>query len=798
MRAAYLPRRFGGFLLVGMILALLGQLPWLGAVSTAEAQVVDRIRVEGNQRVDDETIRAYLQIQPGRRFSQEDLNESLRALFATGLFADVGIDQVGNALVVTVVENPVINQIAFEGNRAFNDEMLGQTIQSRPRGVFTPATVQNDVRRILELYSRQGRFQAAVTPQVIELPQNRVNLVFEVREGPRTHVARINFIGNRAFSDGRLRNAIETREAGLLSFLRAGATYEPDRLAADEERLRRYYLNRGYADFRIVSTVADLDRERNAFFITFTLDEGQRYRFGAIEVDSIVPGIDPEALRRLAVTRPGSVFSAREVEETLEAITIELAQSGYAFAQVRPRIDRDPDNLVIDVTYVVDEGPRAYVERINIRGNTRTRDYVIRREFDIAEGDAYNRVLIDRAERRLRNLDFFETVRVTGEPGTAPDRVIVTVEVVEKATGELSFGAGWANTDGFIGDVSLVERNFLGRGYHVHAGFTGGRRTRQFEFAFTDPFFLGRRISGGFNVFRRTFDQDAFRPYDYEETGGGLTLGFPITEEFTVQVGYTFVLLSLTIPGFAPTAVCPPPDGPMVSLAVCQAVGRINVSSLSYSMIYDTLDNRTDPRDGIFARFTQQLAGVGGNNNFLRSTATATGYRELLPDHDVVGLVRLQGGHITGWGGDDVRLVDSFFKGGETVRGFDTRGFGPREVVTFFDDAGNVIGTDRVAVGGNMFIAGTAEAQFPFPVLPRELGLRGAVFADAGALWDTDAVNIPGVVIIGNDFAVRSSVGASILWASPLGPLRADFAYVLTKEPFDREQFFRIGGGTRF
>jgi outer membrane protein insertion porin family len=764
--------------------------------SRAEAAVVSRIDVEGNQRVDAETVRAYVLVQPGVSFSDFEVNESLKALFETGLFADVSIEQRGNALVVTVAENPIINEIAFEGNRRFKDEQLASVIESQPRGVFTRAKVQTDVQRILELYRRGGRFQASVTPQIIELENGRVNLVFEVLEGPSTGVSGITFIGNEAFGDQRLRNVIETRRTGYLGFLRSTDTYDPDRLASDEEKLRRYYLDRGYADFQVISSVADLDRERNTFFITFSVDEGPRYHFGQILVDSSIPGIDVAELERLVTTDEGEVFSSREVDESLEILTLHLARSGYPFTQVRPRLDRDPVGLTIGVTYVVDEGPRTYVERIEVRGNARTRDYVIRREFDIAEGDAFNRVLIERAERRLRNLGYFSTVNVSAEQGSAPDRVIVVVDVVEEPTGEFSFGAGYSTADGVVGDVSLTERNFLGRGYNMRIAVGGGTNSRTYEFGFTDPYFLGRRISAGFNVFRREYDENSFRSYDYQSTGGGITFGFPVTENFTVQLGNQIELKEIDVDADE----CdygdgdPTNDANNVSRAICQAEGETLTSSVLYSLVYDTLDNRREPRDGVYTKFTQEFAGVGGDVSFLRTTGTASYYRELLPDRDVIGLVKVQGGHIAGVG-EDVRLLDAFFKGGETIRGFETSGFGPRDRAT------------GDALGGNIFVAATAEVQFPFPALPRELGFRGAVFADAGTLFDTDAGDLlvddpatPGVDEGDplDDAGLRSSIGASILWASPLGPIRADVAYVLTSEDYDEEQLFRIGGGSRF
>ena len=780
------------------LLAVMAVMTAGALISTAEAQV-SRIDVQGNQRVDADTIRAYVLVQPGQSFSAQDLDASLDALFDTGLFADVSIAQSGGALVVTVVENPVINEVSFEGNRQFKDDQLSAIVQSKPQTVFTRAKVQADVQQILELHRRSGRFQASVVPQTIELPNNRVNLVFEVSDGPRTRVSSINFIGNQAFGDRRLRTVIDTREAGLLSLIRSADRYDPDRLSADEERLRRFYLDRGYADFQVVSSVADLDRERNTFVITFTLDEGPRYTFGQIGIDSSIPGIDAERLQRLVRTDEGDAFSQTRIEESLEAITLELSASGYPFAQVRPRIDRNPETLTIGVTYLIDEGARTYVERIDVSGNSRTRDYVIRREFDIAEGDAYNRVLVDRAERRLRNLGYFSQVTITTVPGSAPDRVVLAVNVVEQPTGEVGFGAGYSTADGIVGDISVTERNFLGRGYHVRAAVGGGESTRTYEFSFVDPYFLGRRISAGFNVFRREYEESDFRSYDYTTTGGGVTFGLPITENFTVQVGYQAEFQEIELDEFGRRcrdySIIGANLEDNVSRAICQAAeeGDTFVSSVLYSLIYDSLDSRTDPRNGLYARFTQEFAGVGGDVSFLRTSATGTVYRELLPQRDLVGLVKVQGGHIIGIG-EDVRLLDSYFKGGETVRGFESSGFGPRDPLT------------EDALGGTIYVAATAEVQFPLPALPPELGFKGAIFADAGTLFDTEAGDllrdVPGTNLDEgtplDEASIRSSVGGSILWASPLGPLRADFAHVLSSEEYDEEQFFRFGGGTRF
>jgi outer membrane protein insertion porin family len=788
MRAATIRRRFNEFLVAAVFLVALATIGQIG--SRAEAAVVNRIVVEGNQRVDAETIGAYLLIQPGQEFSSQDVDESLKALFETGLFSDVRITQSGGALVVTVVENPIINEVAFEGNRKYKDEQLASGIQSQPRGVFTRAKVQGDVQRLLDLYRRSGRYQASVTPQIIELSENRVNLVFVIAEGPNTGVGGITFIGNQAFSDTRLRNVIETRRSGILGFLRSTDVYDQDRITADEEKLRSFYRDRGYADFQVISTVADLDRERNTFFITFTVEEGPQYRFGQIMVDSTIAGVDTAELERLITTDEGDVFSSSEVDASLEAITLHLAGAGYPFAQARPRLDRNPEALTIGITYVVDEGARNYVERIDIRGNTRTRDYVIRREFDIAEGDAYNPVLVSRAERRLNNLGYFSQVTVFTEPGSEPDRVVLVVNVVEQPTGEFSFGAGYSTADGIIGDVALIERNFLGRGYNMRIGVGGGANTRTYEFSFTDPYFLGRRISAGINLFRREYDaNDDYRSYDYESTGGGVAFGFPITENFTVTTGYQLEVQDIEIDDPEDDCdwdIAAADHTDNISRAICESAGESVVSSVLYSLIYDSVDDRRDPRDGVYAKFTQEFAGVGGDVSFLRTTGSATYYQELLADAEVVGLVKVQGGHIVGIG-EDVRLLDAFFKGGETVRGFETSGFGPRDLDT------------NDALGGNVFAAATAEVQFPIPAVPRELGFKGALFADAGTLFETDADDgdFPGIDVA-DDATIRSAVGGSILWASPLGPLRADFAYVLSSEEYDEKQWFRFGGGTRF
>jgi outer membrane protein insertion porin family len=776
--------------------------PLLGAVQ-AKADVVSSIVVRGNQRVEAETVRSYVLVRPGQSFGAREIDESLKALFATGLFSDVQITRGGGALVVTVVESPLINRVAFEGNKRIPDEQLSTVIESRPRGLLSRSRVQSDVQRILEVYRRAGRFQASVEPKIIELTQNRVDLVYEVNDGDKTGISRIDFVGNAAFSDGRLRDVIRTRETGLLSFLRTTDTYDQDRLNADQELLRRFYTRNGYADFRVISANADLDRERNTFFVSFTVEEGQLYRFGAIDIQSSLPELDPARLNSVVLTREGAVYSAEDIEKTMEAISIEASRMGYAFAQVRPRATRDAEGQTISITYYVDEGPRVYVERIEVRGNTRTRDFVIRREFDLVEGDAFNRTLVDRAERRLRNLQFFKNVRISTTQGTAPDRVIIVVDVDEQATGDISFGVGYSSTDGVIGDISLTEKNFLGRGQYLRVSFGGGTAKRNAEFSFTEPFFLGRRLSAGFDLYQRVQESNSFQSYDEETRGGGIRFGLPIDDAWSVGVGYQIYTQMIGVSRSQLDGVGSDDVSWAIKQFICGSanitvvagVPRCNagsatsrevlISQFSWNVTYNTVDSPVFPRSGVFAQLKQDIAGLGGDVGFVKTTVEARIHRELLSDFGLTGMLRGRAGHMLSIGNGH-RIFDQFNNGSDLVRGFAPSGFGPRTADT------------QEAIGGRMFVAATAQVDFPIPGLPEELGLYGSAFGDAGAIWDADTSLLGGAGVINNDFKIRSSVGVGILWRSPFGPLRFDLAYPLMKENGDKTQLFRFSGGTQF
>ncbi|MBJ3775545.1 outer membrane protein assembly factor BamA [Acuticoccus mangrovi] len=748
----------------------------------ALAAVVSRIVVEGNSRVDDATVEAYLTIRPGESFGPRQIDESIDTLFATGLFQDVTINQQGGSLVVRVVENPVISRVSFEGNRRVSDEILEGTVQSRSRSMFSRTQVQADVQRILEVYRRRGSYLATVEPQTINRGENRVDLIFNINEGDKTKVARITFIGNGSFSDARLRDVIQTKESGWLGWLRSSDTYDPERLQADQDLLRRFYFNRGFADFRILSATADYDRERNAFFITFTLDEGEQYKFGSVRVDTTLADLDPEQLERKVDSRPGRRYSAEQIEKSMEDLTLAANRQGYPFASVVPTGERNFEEGTIDVVYRVDQGQQAYIERIDIVGNTTTRDYVIRREFDVSEGDAYNRVLLDRAERRLRALGFFENVRITTSQGSEPDRVIVTVTVQEKATGKVSFGIGYSTSDGVVGDLSVEEANFLGRGQYVKASIGGGANTQEAEFSFTEPYLFGRRISAGFDLYTRISEEHDTQAYDMNETGGGLRFGLPITEETSVQVFYNLFNRDVSVD----ESDCAAGN---LSLAVCDSAGGRITSLIGVSLVYNTLDDQYNPSEGIYAKATTEFAGLGGDTYFWRNTAKARYYHEVVPAFGVVGLLGIEGGAMQALN-DDLRIQDQFFVGGSKLRGFDSSGIGPRDRAT------------GEALGGRYYFTATAEATFPIPFLPPEAGLSGAVFADAGSLWGVDpdimSRNGGSNSVVSNDFHLRASGGLGVLWRSPFGPIRADFAVPFIKEDVDETQVFRLSGGTQF
>jgi outer membrane protein insertion porin family len=728
---------------------------------------IAEVRIEGTERIEPETVRSYLLVQPGDPFDADKIDQSLKALFATGLFADVTIQREGNGLVVHVVENPIINRIAFEGNRKLSDNQLLAEVQLKPRTVFTRTRVQADVKRILDLYRHNGRFAARVDPKVIKLEQNRVDLVFEIDEGTTTGIKSINFVGTHAFDPSKLREVIQTRESRWYRFFSSSDVYDPDRLTYDRELLRKFYLSQGFADFRVVSAVAELSPARDGFYITFTVEEGQRYKFGKINIVNQLKDIKIEELMPVVTTHEGERYNADEVDNSITKLTDYLGDRGFAFVDVQPQVTRHAENRTVDVTYSIKEGPRVYVERINITGNVRTLDKVIRREFRLVEGDAFNSAKLRLSQQRIQNLGFFKKVDVTNSQGSTPDKAVINVNVEEQSTGEFSVGVGFSTTDGPLADITIRERNLLGRGQDLRLGFVIAQRTQQLDFSFTQPYFLDRNMAAGIDLFALQQNQQTESQFDQESFGGSLRVGYQFNDYLRQTLKYT--LRKDTINNIAPTA----------SFFIQQEAGSRNTSAVGQVLIYDRRDNRQDPTEGYYVQWATDLAGLGGTVRYFRNVLTG-GYFVPLGPQWVVSLLG-EGGAIHGLN-DTVAIEDRFFVGGDNLRGFQLAGIGPRDITT------------GDALGGNYYYTGTASLGFPLG-LPQEIGLTGRVFSDIGNLWGSDAF---GPTVVGGTPSLRVSLGVGVSWTSPLGPIRLDLAEPVKKESFDKKELVRISFGTRF
>jgi outer membrane protein insertion porin family len=775
-----------------VVLTMMAPAVWpVGLGATAWAQSVRNIIVEGNQRVETETILSYTQISPGDPISEEAMDESVKALFQTGLFADVDVSARGSTVVVRVEENPLINRVNFEGNSEIKDDNLLKEVELRERMIFTRAKVQSDVQRIVALYRRSGHFSARVEPKIIRLPQNRVDLVFEISEGGATNIQRISFIGNDAFSDGQLRRAISTSESRWWKFFSTTDNYDPDRLEFDKELLRRYYLKNGYADFRVVSATAELAPDGESFFISFSVEEGPEYKVGAVSVNTGNTMLDPNTLNGLIKTDSGSRYNANMVDRTVEELTLEAGRSGFAFAKVEPNIERDPANQRLNIIYDIQEGPRVYIERIDIRGNIRTLDEVLRREMRLVEGDAFNRILVDRARRRLTALDYFEKIDIREEPGSRADLVVLVIEVQEKSTGSIAFSAGYSSTETVIGSISITERNFLGRGQNVGLSTNLSLKRQAVNFSFTEPYFMGRRMSAGIDgVFQRT-DLEKESSYRTQQYGGGLRFGFRLDENSTVSTKYSFIHRIVEVE----------PDAD-VSRAILDAEGTTNKSMFGLNYTYDQLDNPLRPTSGYRLQSMNEFAGIGGDVRYASTEAAGYYFHPLM--EGVVVKVKGTAGHMVGWGGEEVPILDRFYKGSDSFRGFARSGIGPRMERQVSSGIGS---TD--AIGGQTYAIGTVEVSFPVG-LPEEFGVSGSVFTDFGTLFnapenDTDPVapktcGGSGTVTcdVFDTAEMRASAGVGLTWDSPFGPLRFDVAYPFLKADYDKVEYFRFGIATKF
>src|SRR5437762_11084033 len=766
-----------------LLVAALGLVSAPAAATEAEAppretsaQARGAITVQGNRRIDADTVRSYFRAAPDGRFDDAARDAALKALLGTGLFDKVTIERAGERLIVHLVEAPVLDRVAFEGNKKIKDSALTAVIQSKPRGALQRAVVQADVGRIIEAYRHVGRDDVNVVPQIVSRGEDRVDLVYVVTEGAKTTVRQINFVGNHVFGKRQLAAVIKTSVTNVLSFLTGGDVYDPDRVAEDREQLRLYYRSKGYADASVTSAKAEYDPAIRGFTLTLSIDEGPLYHFGEINVVSNVPGLDSEKLRRLLLARPGAMFDGNVLDKTDEVLAIELAKLGYPFAQAVPRTTRDADARRVDVAFVLDQGPRTYIERIEIHGNTRTRDYVIRREFDIAEGDAYNKTLIDHAERRLKNLNYFKTVKIARQPGSVSDRVVLDVEVVEQSTGDFSIAGGYSTTDGLLAEVKVGDRNFLGSGKAVSASVTYGQYARGIDLSVSEPYFLGSRVSVGIELYGRQNQGSPYQSYGSDIYGATMQFGTPLTEQIGVQYRYSLYNQNVTLD---PTSLAAAPSLPIQQAALA---GPQLVSSVGSTVNYNTLDNAKTPTSGVNSQLRQDLAGLGGDVRFLRTTEDVRYYHPI--NDDVVSLVRAQGGYVTGWGGKQVPLINSFFGGPTMVRGFAPSGFGPRDLTP---------GTTMDNIGGSMYWATTTELQSAIPGVPNEYGLKATAFVDAGNVFRYSGSTAS--LQVANKNVVRSSVGAGLTWASPFGALTVDYAIPLSKAAYDVVQPLRFGAG---
>jgi len=750
--------------------------PRAPATATLPASgVVRGIDVTGNQRIEADTIRSYMLLQPGDPFDADRLDRSLRTLFATGLFRDVTVARNGDRIQVAVEENPIVNRVAFEGNSKVSDDVLTPEVTLRARAVFTPQAAQADRQRILDLYARRGRFAARVEPKIIQLDQNRIDVVFEITEGEAALVSHVSFVGNTAFSDGRLREVVATREQAWYRILSTSDIYDPERLNFDRELLRRYYLRRGYADVQVTGAVAELAPDRSGFFVTYTIDEGPRYRVGKAEITSTLRGVEPESLRRDLAVSEGDWYDGDAVERSVEALSDAVGLRGVPFVEVRPRVVRDRENQRVDVTFEVAEGTRAYVERIDIIGNSRTADRVIRREFRIAEGDAFNAAQVRRSRQRIRDLGYFGGAEIAVQPGSAPDRTVLQTTVAERPTGEISLGGGFSTDAGLLTDFGIRERNFLGSGIDARLQTLLAQRRTQVDFSVTDPAFLDRNLAAGVDLFYITRDLQDTSSYSEKRVGFVLRAGYEFNER--VRQNWAYSLVQRDVFDVDSTA----------SRFIQEQSGVTLLSQLGTTLSYDVRDSRIEPRSGYIVRVGTDVAGLGGDVAYVRWRGDVAGYvplERILGAPEYVLALQAGVGLLTPWGDRPERIIDRFFLGGDNLRGFALAGAGPRDTATAGNDD---------PLGGRLIWTQTTELRFPLP-LPSEIGLIGRAFVDVGSLSETPVTGVG----VQDDSSPRVGAGVGISWRTPVGLINIDIAQAVVKKSYDETQLVRFGFGTRF
>ncbi len=743
-----------------------------------QSSLVRRIVVEGNERIETATIESYLPIAAGDTVDAARLDVALKTLYRTDLFSDVRLDIQGDELVVRVVENPIINQVVFEGNSALSSDKLRDEVNVHPRSIFTRSHVLEDVQRIVELYRRSGRISAVVTPKIVELPQKRVDLVFEISEGPKTGILRVNFLGNKEFNDNALRDVVVTKESAWYKFFTSNDNFDPDRIEYDREQLRKFYTNKGYYDFRVVSSVAELTPSQHSFAVTYTMDEGAKYKFGKLSVKTDLKKLNANVLQILLPIKEGQLYRSDRIESAVDALTFAAGAAGFAFVDIRPRYTANRQNHTIDVVFEVKEGPRVYVERIDIVGNTQTLDPVIRQELRLAEGDAYNRVLVDRSKTELKRLGFFKTVDITQQPGSAPDKTVLQVKVEEQPTGELSLGAGYSSVDKLLLDIGVSQKNFRGTGTDVRVRASVGSLRQQIDFSYTEPRFAGRDLRAGFDLGYYRYDYTDTSGFNTASTFASLHAGFPLNVNTFLDTRYSIHSDSVTVSDSSCAAG-------LISIVICDQRGQSLASSVGYTLFLDRRNDPIHPTRGFYAKLSQDFAGLGGDVRYLKSEFNGAAYYGFTPEW-VVSLTGASG-YIDGWGGDNIRINDRFFKGGDTFRGFQIAGIGPRDTNPSFEEA----------LGGNLYAIGSAELSLPNH-LPEQYGIRTALFSEFGTLGLVDKDVKAGQPTVKDDLGLRASAGLSVFWTSPLGPIRLDFSQVLAKETYDKTESFRFSTSTQF
>src|SRR3984885_9482315 len=782
---------------IAVVLAVLSAIAASAQAAAGGAAVsegaVPPIAISGNRHIGADMIRSYFHPAPDGRLGATELDAALKRLYATGLFKDVRISRADGHVLVAVIENPTIGVISFEGNKKIKDADLAKAVQSKASGPLSRETVQSDVVNIIALYRQHGYYDVHVAPQTIAAQNaggkatqhsariDRVNLVFEIKEGDKLAVRQIRFVGNTAFSTTKLKAVVKTGTTNVLSFLLDNDIYDADRIDSDRDLVRRFYLDHGYADVN-VSSAASYDTTEKGVVLTFKLDEGPQYRLGKVKIESIMSSVDAAAVRDGMHTQAGDVYDADAVHKSVEDMTMALAKSGQPFATVVAGSERKPGQL-IDLIYTIEQGKRLYVERIDIHGNTSSRDDVVRREFDFGEGDPYNLALVDRGERRLKALGYFKSVKITEQPGSAPDRVVLDVALQEKQTGNFFISGGYSTTAGMLAQVSISDTIHFGSRATAKASVTYGQYARGFDLAFSDPWFMGQRVGVGVDAFSNQTFANSNQAFNTLMYGAKFSVATPLNDNLGVSWNYSIYNQGLSLDPSLGTA----------SLPIQQAAqaGSYWVSSIGNGVTYSTLDNPKDPTTGIRVQTNNEFAGLGGAADFVKNTEDARLYHPIAGD--VVGMVRAQGGYVTPWGGQQLPLLDGFFGGPQLVRGFAPYGFGPRDITP---------GTTMDNLGGNVYWTTTAELQSPMPFVSPDAQLKVALFSDTGSLWATNASSVSSMATslspsqqIANSRAVRSSVGASLIWDSPFGALRVDYAYPIAKQPYDVTQRLNFTAG---